>query len=338
MKTLKTVTDRFSLVDSIRRHTPQNERNYLLKSVRATLTDPRVKEHIALGEMYGYYGHGRRALQYAKNGKLTLDEVSVVMVDGKPVTLTNIPSNRTLQVDIDDNGIVTHTQEILDTDPGRIVQGMESSNAGGWSWATSGDDSSWRSVVTGFYGFDYVTTPNYISLDRKSLMLESNGERTAAMLTALREAGYSENTATDLCHHFETMRKDQAMFEAVERTSFLESQLWALQGQVQEMKERISNHNAMLESSGDLAVKRRRVVRETLDKLPLFISKEQRQALLRMESEEDAQVFAAMLEAVAGQAAAGLPVGGQQPHQPAPAKRNSEATDEDILWLQPKKR
>lgn len=338
MKSLKTVTDRFSLVDSIRRHTPQNERNYLLKSVRATLTDPRVKEHIALGEMYGYYGHGRRAMQYAKNGRLTLDEVSVVMVDGKPVTLTNVPSNRTLQVDIDDNGIVTHTQEILDTDPGRIVQGMESSNAGGWSWATSGDDSSWRSVVTGFYGFDYVTTPNYISLDRKSLMLESNGDRTAAMLTALREAGYSENTATDLCHHFETMRKDQAMFEAVDRTSFLESQLWALQGQVQEMKERISNHNAMLESSGDLAVKRRRVVRETLDKLPLFISKDQRQALLRMESEEDAQVFAAMLEAVAGHAAAGLPVGGQQPHQPAPAKRNSEATDEDILWLQPKKR
>lgn len=338
MKSLKTVTDRFSLVDSIRRHTPQNERNYLLKSVRATLTDPRVKEHIALGEMYGYYGHGRRALQYAKNGRLTLDEVSVVMVDGKPVTLTNVPSNRTLQVDIDDNGIVTHTQEILDTDPGRIVQGMESSNAGGWSWATSGDDTSWRSVVTGFYGFDYVTTPNYISLDRKSLMLESNGDRTAAMFTALREAGYSDNTATDLCHHFETMRKDQAMFEAVERTSFLESQLWALQGQMQEMKERISNHNAMLESSGDLAVKRRRVVRETLDKLPLFISKDQRQALLRMESEEDAQVFAAMLEAVAGQAAAGLPVGGQQPHQPAPAKRNSEATDEDILWLQPKKR
>lgn len=72
--------------------------------------------------MYGYYGHGRRAMHYNKTKSLNLPEVSVVMVDGKPVVLENVPSNRTIDISIDDNGIVTHTQEILDTDTGRIVQ------------------------------------------------------------------------------------------------------------------------------------------------------------------------------------------------------------------------
>lgn len=336
MKSLKTVTDRFSLVDTIRRHTPQNERNYILKSVRETLNSPRVKEHIQLGEMYGYYGHGRRALQYAKNRSLNLPEVSVVMVDGKPVTLTNVPSNRTLAVDVDDNGIVTHTQEILDTEPGKIVQAMESSNAGGWSWATSGDDGSF-SVVSGFFGFDYVTTPNYISLDRKSLMMESNGTRSEAVITALINGGYSENAATDLCHHFEKMRGDQAMFEAVERNGYLESQLWAMQGRMEEMQARIADQNAMLESTGEQAVKRRRIMRETLDKLPLFISREQRQALMRMESEEDVQVLAGMLESVAGNVTSTLPLGGEQQRQPAPGNSNVNATADDVLWLKPRR-
>jgi hypothetical protein len=337
LKSLKTVTDRFSLVDTIRRHTPQNTRNYILKSVRDTFNDPEVKECISLGEMYGYYGHGRRQIHYAKTGKLTLPEVSVAVVEGKPVTLTNVPSNRTLSVSVDDDGVVTHTQEILDTEPGHIVSGMEASRAGGWSWATGGNDSSLRSVVTGFYGFDYVTTPNYISLDRASLMLESAGTRTELMIAGLIESGFSENAATDLCHHFETLREDQAMFEAVEHTSHLESKMWALQGQLAEMQARVSEQNAMLESAGELAKTRRRIMRETLNSLPVFLSKEQRQALLRMESEEDIQVLSAMLESAAGNMSSSLPIGDHPPRQRDPAKQTNIASDEDVLWLRPNK-
>nr|WP_225312395.1 hypothetical protein [Salmonella sp.]QBM91379.1 hypothetical protein NNIBIDOC_00046 [Salmonella sp.] len=53
-----------------------------------------------------------------------------MMVDGKPVVLENVPSNGTIDISIDGNGIVTHTQEILDTDTGRIVRGMINSGAG----------------------------------------------------------------------------------------------------------------------------------------------------------------------------------------------------------------
>lgn len=117
MEALRTVTDRFSLIDKIRRFTPQNDRNYLLRSVRETFASLETKERIQLGEMFGYYGHGRRAAYYGKTGRLNLPEFAVVMIDGKPVTLENVPSNRTLEVSVDDNGIVTHVQEILEQTP-----------------------------------------------------------------------------------------------------------------------------------------------------------------------------------------------------------------------------
>jgi len=124
MEALRTVTDRFSLIDKIRRFTPQNDRNYLLRSVRGTFASPETQERIQLGEIFGYYGHGRRAVYYAQTGRLNLPEFAVVMIDGKPVSLENVPSNRTLEASVDDNGIVTHVQEILDTDPGNIIVGI----------------------------------------------------------------------------------------------------------------------------------------------------------------------------------------------------------------------
>ncbi|MBZ3802404.1 head processing protein [Leclercia adecarboxylata] len=338
MKTLQTVTDRFSLIDKIRRHTPQNDRNYIIQTVRATFNDPEVREHIKLGEMFGYYGHGRRALQYEKDGKLTLPEVSVVLVEGKPVTLTNVPSNRTVEIDVDDNGIVTHTQEILDTDPGQIVKGMIASNAGGWSWVTGGKDGAIRSLVNNYHGMDYVTIPNYVSLDKSSMMLESADTRGEQMHNALRNAGYSDNAATDLCQHFEKMRSNQAMLESVERTGQLESQLWASQGRLMEVEQRLRDANMMLESQGDSAAKRRKILRTAVSELPVFLSKEQKQALIRMETEDDAMVFAAMLESAVGSAGATLPLGGgKSAHSPAPVGTKVRHADDDTpaLWLRP---
>lgn len=60
--------------------------------------------------------------------------------------------------------------------------------------------------VKSFHGFDYVTVPNYISLDKKSLMLESAEERDAAIHAALIEQGFTDNAATDLVHHFSAMK------------------------------------------------------------------------------------------------------------------------------------
>lgn len=313
MQSLKTVTDRFSLVEKIRKYTPQNERAYVIESVHNTFESPETKERIALGEMYGYYGHGRRALHYKKTKSLTLPETSVVVVDGKPVVLDNVPSNRTLEVSIDDNGIVTHTQEVLDTDAGRIVQGMINSNAGGWSWATHGPDGV-VSLVRSFYGFDYVTNPNYISLDKKSLMLESAEDQESALYAAFLEQGFSENAATDLVHHFAKMSGQTAMLEAVEHTSMLESVLIMRDAELERVKGQLAASNAMLESQGEDAKKCRRILREAIQKMPVFISQEQRQALCRMQSEDDARIVSAMLESLGANAAYGLPVAGSKKH------------------------
>lgn len=327
MKSLTTVTDRFSLVDTIRKHTPQNGRKYVLESVRNTFNRADVKERIKLGEMYGYYGHGRRALYYNKAKKLNLPEVSVVMVEGKPVVLENVPSNRTLSVSIDDDGIVTHTQEILDTDSGRIVQGMHNSNAGGWSWATSGNDSA-LSLVTSFDGFDYVTTPNYISLDRASLMLESAEERDDELHAALVSQGYSEVAASDIVEHFKKLRSYQPMFETVHAMD-LEGAMLSRDAEIEQLKQRVIEQSAMLENNTDVAKQRRRVLRNAVSELPIFISSEQRQALCRMETVEDAEIVAAMLESLGSDIAKGLPIG----EVTTPAIASKKESGAPLVWL-----
>jgi len=307
MKALKTVTDRFSLVETIRKHTPQNGRKYVLESVRNTFNRADVKERISLGEMYGYYGHGRRALYYNKSKSLNLPEVSVVMVEGKPVVLENVPSNRTLEVSLDDDGIVSHTQEILDTESGNIVQGMHNSNAGGWSWATSGNDSA-LSLVTAFDGFDYVTTPNYISLDRAHLMLESASERDAELHASLIAQGYSENAATDIVQHFEKLRSYQPMLESVHATE-LEGAMLSRDAEILTLQGRLREQQAMLDSQNDKARQRRKVLRNGVNNLPIFVSHQQKEALCRLETAEDAEVVVAMLESMGSDVTKGLPVG-----------------------------
>jgi hypothetical protein len=334
MKALRTVTDRFSLIDKIRRYTPQNDRNYLLRSVRETFRSPETQERIQLGEMFGYYGHGRRAAYYAKTGRLNLPEFAVVTIDGKPVTLENVPSNRTLDVEVDDNGIVTHVQEILDTEPGNIVDGMNRSRAGGWSWATGGDDNA-ISKVTSFHGFDYVTNPNYISQDHPALLLESATERADMMHAGLLEKGYSENQAADIIQHFESMRSQSAMLESGD-SAVLESALHIEHGKRLEVEERLRNAQLMIESAGTVAKARRRIMKDALANMPLFLSKSQQAALCRMDTPEDAQIVAAMLESIGSNVTATLPIGVGHQHT-LPQTRPAVVDDIPLLWINPKK-
>lgn len=178
---------------------------------------------------------------------------------------------------------------------------MERSRAGGWSWATGGDDKT-ISQVTSFHGFDYVVNPNYISLDHPALRLESADERFDLMRAGLAERGYSDNQAIDLTQHFETMRQNAPMFESAD-TSLLESALMIEHGKRLELEERLKKALSMMESSGDVAKARRRLMREAIENMPLFFSNEQKQALCRMVTPEDAKIVAVMLESI-GTAAA----------------------------------
>ncbi|PHM51887.1 head processing protein [Xenorhabdus hominickii] len=323
MSKLLTVTDRFSVIDNIRKHTPQNARNYVLSSVKASLESDEVKERMALGELFGFYGHSRREEHYKRTGELRLPETSIIMIDGKPVVIDNVPSNRTVAVSIDDAGIVSHTQEILDNDSGRIVQGMERSRAGGWSWVTGGSDSPWKSVVRRFYGFDYVTTPNYISLDREIMMSESVSDRQSHIVRTFVNAGFTESAAIDLSAHFEKMREHDMMIESVNRAQTAEGELLVLSGHLMELNQKIESQDAMLEAVQRQETLRRRYLQSAIDKLPVFLSEEQKKAMLRMETEDDLQRVEAIFESVGKVDFGRLPLGRMSDYQPAPHKRSS---------------
>ncbi|MCG9773675.1 head processing protein, partial [Vibrio diabolicus] len=148
-KALKQVSDRFSLFNDGRKLSA-NKRNYIIKAVQAMINSPRTKELLRLGEAYGYYGHQSRQ----RANKLSIGETEVIMINGRPVVVENVPSNRTVSITCSDDGIVEHTQEFLDTDTGRIALGLHNSRAGGWSWATGGQDTREASITTSYHGMD----------------------------------------------------------------------------------------------------------------------------------------------------------------------------------------
>lgn len=105
---LKTVTDRFCLYSNVRKGR-QNGRQYVLSAVKTMLESKETQEGLRLGELFGYYGHGRRQL----TGKLEVPETSVIMVEGRPVVIDNVPACRTVAISVDDNGIVTIHRKFL---------------------------------------------------------------------------------------------------------------------------------------------------------------------------------------------------------------------------------
>ncbi|EBF2947688.1 head processing protein, partial [Salmonella enterica] len=218
---LKTVTDRFCLYKNARTGR-QNGRKYVLGAVKAMLESKETQEGLRLGELYGYYGHGRREM----TGKLELPETSVIMVEGRPVVIDNVPACRTVDISVDDKGVVTHTQEILNTEPGKIVAAMIESRAGGWSWATGGRQAGNIAVTTSFHGVDYVTNPNYVSLDHPASagMFES-ADAQSLLAESLAQHGYSEESVQAVITHYGKLAELELMLEATERNAELETAL-----------------------------------------------------------------------------------------------------------------
>lgn len=171
-QTIRTVTDRFSLRDLVRCHTPQNGFNYLLDHVNRVINSPRTQAMLESGTLYGYYGHGQRAEHYRQTGNMHLDPAKTGKVNGEAV----IPAARTVSIRLDGD-VVEHTQAILDTPHGQLLDSMERGQVGGWSWAALGRDSDRGATLEELDGFDFVTMPGFISESRrpKIAMMESAG-------------------------------------------------------------------------------------------------------------------------------------------------------------------
>lgn len=330
-KTLRTVTDRFSIVDNIRQFTPHNGRKYLMSAIRSTLESPEVKERISLGEMYGYYGHTNRALYHKQTGSLDLPESCTVVIDGKPVVLNSVPSNRTLEIKMDDDGVIEHTQEIFDTESGHIVDGMERSQAGGWSWATGGSDNPNLSLVTSFHGMDYVSTPNYISLNRQSAMLESVTDMRAMRIEELIKVGYSEQGALDILAHFDKMQSHDLMFESTNRAVRSEAQMLVMQGRMLELQSINKQQAESINAAQQLQQRRQAMLESAVKALPVFLTGEQKTALLNMKDEGDLSIVSAMFESISNNGLATLPLGRQDARQSVPATPHPKIGETDAI-------
>lgn len=142
--TTRRVTDSFSLFGT--KKVSIAEKTRAISQVRRAISTPMVRERIMLAEMFGYF-------------------------EKKPLTddPENPPAFRTVKISIDDNGIVTHTEELFNTSTGDDVDAMEHSGVGGWSWAST--DGSGKPDWRYFSGFVYKRYPNISRLLGKTVSM-----------------------------------------------------------------------------------------------------------------------------------------------------------------------
>lgn len=172
-----------------------NFRKYSVDNVRQVLESAVTQERIKLREATGYLGHGRRQIA----GKLDLGEIETVQTPSGPVVLENVPACCTKSISIDDDGNVEHVQDILGTDPGKVVHALMESKVGGFSWAAGGRDGkrNGNTRLSSFHGMDYVMTPGY-SKNRSYQILESAGaveDEREQIFEAMRSCGLDEEKA-----------------------------------------------------------------------------------------------------------------------------------------------
>ena len=202
----------FSLLDEGRKYTG-NHRKYVIENAREICYAPETREKIKLREALGYYGHGGRQIA----GRMDLSEVqAVTLPGGTEQVITNIPSNVTVQFDIDKDGTVTHSQDVLDSDTGRIVQGLNKSHVGGFSWACPGEDggATGKTKLTGFSGFDYVLNPGFAY--NRGYVLESAGEADQLIYEAVNAVVRDEKKARAIADSWRLDVPDlrEALFES----------------------------------------------------------------------------------------------------------------------------
>ena len=90
---------------------------------------------------------------------------AVTLPDGGKAIVSNIPSNVIVAFDVSPEGVVSHSQEVLDTETGKLVSTLHASRVGGFSWACPGVDGGRGKPtrLSGFSGFDYVLNPGFSS-------------------------------------------------------------------------------------------------------------------------------------------------------------------------------
>lgn len=317
-KFLRNVTDSFSLFDTVRKYTDQNDRRYLVSGLRDILMSPKIQEHRKLRELLGYFGHEKRRLYAEANGNnLRLPENAVMVIDGKVMDVVNIPTNVCIDISVSDDGIVTHTEQVLDNELGQIVSGLIDAKVGGWSWATRGSDGA-VSNIKDFAGFDYVYGENFISIDKSDLMFESSGNAEEKLLERLKGENISQENALSIITYLNQSQRDHLIFESAVIVPTQQMEMVRLHRSISERDDNITAMNAQILSlqskvqESDLMLEKVKTRDERMERiisaLPVFVDKATLNKILNPENEDDVKASQLFFESVGARDLASLPM------------------------------
>ena len=162
--TTQTQTIRYNLTERGRKFRGQ-PRNFNIPKMVKLINGGAVQERVRMRDMHGYLEHLPRI-------KFGMNPGACVIDGGKMVTIE--PAIVTTSLKAFDDGTIEHTAEFLDTPPGQVAARMFKSNVGGFSSAI--DDR-----MPEFYGFDYVSEPNYALNRGYTVALDSVKGQTATL-------------------------------------------------------------------------------------------------------------------------------------------------------------
>ena len=134
-----------------------SDRNFDTVALAAVINSPEVQERVKKRDLWGYYGHWPRKVFGMNPGEGGLVERGPLA--GKTIPLQ--PALVTTMLSADRDGNITHEAEFLDNANGRLAFRAKTNRVGGFSSAIAAHDRGGRDVPFGFYGFDYVSEPNF---------------------------------------------------------------------------------------------------------------------------------------------------------------------------------
>lgn len=305
----QTIKCSFNLFQEGRTYTGHH-RNYILENAMQVCYAPETREKIRLREALGYLGHGRREL----SKRLALPEVSAIKLpDGSAVITENVPANVTTQFEVHKDGTVEHTQDILETAPGKIVSGLNSSRVGGFSWACGGFDggAGGKTKLSGFYGFDYVMNPGFAS--NRGYILESASRNDMDMVLEgiIKTSGLRTGEAELWLKHWTAtaVMENAELHYRLDEQAILED---ALRAQAEEQSKQLERLTGRLKLAEETERHRRRMITEAAQKSVVAVPGHVLEAMLTLAGEDDFYKLTAFFEAAGRMNFGTLPVPGQQ--------------------------
>jgi len=298
----------FNLFQEGRQYTGHH-RNYILENAVKTCYAPQTREKIQLREALGYLGHGRRVIAR----KMQLEEVEPVKLpDGSTIIVENIPSNVTVFFEVGKSGDIEHHQEILETAPGKVVNGLNASKVGGFSWACGGSDGGVMGAtkISDFHGFDYVLNPGFAA-NRGYILENADGKTKDMILESICKLGVEDSQAERYLNSWvasaqlRAMDLEEKLDQAAIYEDALREKIEGHEAEIASLKKSVSQQEAVAEA-------RKKMILECAGKSIVAVPERVLSAMISMANEADFNEIIGFFESASRVNLDGLPLPGNK--------------------------